>query len=66
MAEDEMIGWHHLLNEHEFEQTLGDSEGQDSLVCCGPCGHKESDRTEQLNNNNNLFLRLLSTQTGFF
>ena len=47
-----MIGWHHLLNGHEFEQTLGDSEEQESLACCSPWGHKESDATEQLNNNN--------------
>ena len=36
MTEDEMVGWHHRLNEHEFEQTLGDSEGQESLACCSP------------------------------
>ena len=40
-----MIGWHHQLNEHEFEQTLGDNEGQRSLVCCGSWGHKELDKT---------------------
>ena len=39
-AEDEMVGWHHRLNGHEFEQTLGDSEGQGSLVCCSPWGHR--------------------------
>ena len=44
-TEDKMIGWHHRPNEHEFEQTLGDSEGQGSLVCCSPVGHKESDTT---------------------
>ena len=49
--EEEMVGWHHRFNEHEFEQTLRDSEGQGSLVCCSPWGHKESDMTEQLNNN---------------
>ena len=49
--EDEMVGWHHWLNGHEFEQALGDSEGQGSLVCCGQWGHKESDRTEWLNTN---------------
>ena len=49
-----------------LSKLLGDSKGQGSLVCCSPWGRKESDRTEQLNNNNNLFLRLLSTQTGFF
>ena len=44
---EEMVGWHHQLNEHKFKQTLGDSEGQGSLVCCSPWGHKESDITEQ-------------------
>ena len=39
MTEDEMVGWHHRLNEHEFEQTPGDGEGQGSLVCCRPWGH---------------------------
>ena len=54
MTEEEMVGWHHWLNRHDFEQTLGDSEGhegQGSLVCCSPWGHKESDTTEWLNNN---------------
>ena len=46
-----MVGWHHSLNAHEFEQTLGDDNGQGSLVCCSPWGHKESDMTEQLSNN---------------
>ena len=49
MTEDEMIGWHHQLNGHEFEQAPGDGEGQRSLVC-SPWGRKESDRTEGLNN----------------
>ena len=40
MTEDEMVGWHHQLNEYEFEQTLGDSEGQGSLVCCSPGNHR--------------------------
>ena len=44
-----MVGWHHQLNRHKFEQTLGDNEGQGSLVCCSPWGHKVSDKTEQLN-----------------
>ena len=47
-AEDEMVGRHHQLSGHEFEQTLGDSERQGSLVCCGSWGCKESDMTEQL------------------
>ena len=44
MTEDEMVGWHHQLNGHESEQTLGDS-GQEGLVCCSPWGHRESDMT---------------------
>ena len=51
-----MVGWHHQLNGHEFEQVLGDGEGQGGLVCCSPWGHKESDMTEQLNNNKNSFV----------
>ena len=47
-----MVGWLHRLNGHEFEQALGDGEGQGSLVCCSPWGRKESDMTEQLNKNN--------------
>ena len=43
MTEDEMVGWHHPLNGHEFEQSLGDSEGQRSLACCSPWGGKDSD-----------------------
>ena len=49
MAEDEMVGWHHQLSGHEFEQ--GDSEGQGSLACCCSWVCKESDMTERLNNN---------------
>ena len=45
----EMIGWHHPLDGHEFEQALGDDEEQGSLVCCSPWGHKESDTTDRLN-----------------
>ena len=45
MPEDEMVGWHHQLNEHEFEQTLGDDEGLESLACCNPWGRKELDMT---------------------
>ena len=44
MTEEEMVGWHHWLNGHEFEQALGDNEGQGSLACCSPQGCKESDR----------------------
>ena len=50
MTEDKMVGWHHQLNGHEFEQTLGDVEGQGSLACCNPWGHKEQDVTEPLKN----------------
>ena len=53
MTEDEMIGRHHGLNGHEFEQVPGVGDGQGSLACCSPWGLKESDTTEQLNNNNN-------------
>ena len=49
-TEDEMVGWHHRLNGHEFEQAPGDGEGQGSLVCCGPWGRKELDTSERLNN----------------
>ena len=48
MTEDEMVGWHHRLNGHVFEQVLGVGDGQGSLVCCSPWGHKELDTTEQL------------------
>ena len=51
MTEDEMVGWHHWLNRHECELTLGDSEGQGNLACCNPWRRKELDRTEQRNNN---------------
>ena len=53
MTEAEMVGWHHQLSGHEFEQTRGDSEGQRSLACLSPWGHKESDMTQLLNINNN-------------
>ena len=49
MTEDEMVGWDHQLNGHEFEQALGDGDGQGSLVCCNPWSRKESDMTEPLN-----------------
>ena len=51
MTEDEMVGWHHRLNGHEFEQAPGVGDGQGSLVCCSPWGHRELDTAEQLNNN---------------
>ena len=50
MTEDEMVGWHHRLNGHEFEKTQGDGEGQGSLVCCSPWCRKELDTTDRLHN----------------
>ena len=57
-TEDEMVGWHHRFNRHEFEQTPRDSEGQGGLACCSPGGRKESDMTERLKNNNSFILDL--------
>ena len=54
MIEDEVVGCHQWLNGHEFEQALGNGEGQGSLACCNPWGHKESDTTELLNSNKNV------------
>ena len=51
VAEDEMVGWHHQLNGHEFEKAPGDGEGQGNLVCCSPWGYKELDTSEWLENN---------------
>ena len=51
MTEDELVGWHNQLNGHEFVQTPGDNEGLGSLVCCSPCGCKETHTTQQLNKN---------------
>ena len=53
MTENEMVGWHHRLNGHEFEQSPGDSKGRESLLCCSPWV-TELDTTEQLNNNNSI------------
>ena len=49
MTEDEMVGWHHRIDEQEFEQVLGAGQGQGGLACCIAWGCKESDMTEQLN-----------------
>ena len=49
ITEEEMVGWHHWLNGHEFEQAPGVGDGQGGLACCSPWGHKESDMTEGLN-----------------
>ena len=59
--DDKMVGCYQWLNGHEFEQALGDGEGQRSLVYCSPWGHKESDTTEQLNNN-----KILDTQPQLY
>ena len=61
VTEDEMVGWHHQLNGHEFEQTVGDTEGQGSLVCCSPWSHKELDRTWPLNNKTTILFDLPPT-----
>jgi len=47
-TEDEMVGWHHQLNEREFDQTPGDGEGKGSLACCSSWGRKELNTTQQL------------------
>ena len=49
MTENEMVGWHHRIDGHKFDQILGVGDGQGSLACCIPWGHKELDTTEQLN-----------------
>ena len=49
MTEDEMVGWHHRFNEHEFGQAPGIGDGQGGLACCGSWGRKEADTTERLN-----------------
>ena len=63
-----MVGWHHLLNGHGFEQNQGDSKGRGSRACCSPQGHKEQDTTQRLNNDasrvNGTF-KLLSLSLGF-
>ena len=58
-TEDEMVGWHHWQNGHEFEWTPGVGDGQRGLACCGPQGHEESDTTEQLK-----WTELNNKQTG--
>ena len=51
-----MVGWHHQLNGHEFEQAAGDGKEQGTLVCCSPWGCKQLDMTKQLNNNHHSIL----------
>ena len=50
-TEDEMLGWHHRLDGHDFEQALGVGDGQEGLACCSPWGRKESNVTERVNDN---------------
>ena len=61
MTEDEIVGWHHQLNGHEFEQVLGAGNRQGSLACCSPGGCKQSDMTEGLNATNLDMLALKTT-----
>ena len=65
MMEDEMVGWHHLLSRHEFEQAPGDDEAQGSLAWCSPWGCKVSDMTERLKNNNCFYFCLVSSGVLF-
>ena len=65
-TEDEMAGWHHRLDGHEFEWSPGDGHGQGGLVCCDSWGHKESDMTEWLNwTELNIFLHVTQKVLGF-
>ena len=57
-TEDEIVGWHHQLNGQDFDQTLGDGDGQGSLVCCSPWGRKELNMTERLNDNKEKYILL--------
>ena len=61
----QMVGWHHRLNGHEFEQAPGDGKGQGSLACCSPWGHKESDMTKQQTLKEMRFLGWLAHQLEF-
>ena len=64
-TEDEMVGWHHWLDGHEFGWTPGAGDGQGGLVCCGSWGHKESDTTERLNWNWNYLPKYVVINIGF-
>ena len=67
MAVGEMVGWHHRLDGHEFEQALGVGDGQGGLACCSPRGHKESDTTERQNENSSaLNIRVHVNFLSFF
>ena len=60
MTEDEMAGWHHRLDGHEFAQALGATGGRGSLACCSIHGVAESDTTERFSNSNTLLVFLLA------
>ena len=62
MTEEEMVGWHYWVSEHESEQAPGDGNGQGSLACCSPWGCNESDTTEWLNNNMGLRVYLVAQE----
>ena len=62
MTEDKMVGWHYQLDGHELQQALEYGDGRGSLVCCSPWGRRESDTTEQLNNNKIPFMRTLPSR----
>ena len=62
MTENERVGWHHQLDEHEFEQAPGVGDEQGSLAYCSPWGSKKSDMTEQLNSNNKKAQKWTSSQ----
>ena len=62
MTEDEMVGWHHRLNGHDFKQAPGVGDGQGGLACCSPWGRKESDMTEQMNSTD---VEYISTEEVF-
>ena len=62
-TEDEMVGWRHQLNGHEFELAPGEAEGQGSLMCCSPWGYKESDMTERLKTELKRYSKLVNVTT---
>ena len=66
MTEDEMVGWHHRLDRHEFDEAPGVGDGQGILACCCPWGCKESDMTEHLNQMKRNFLHLLILSMNIF
>ena len=65
-TEDEMVGWHHQLDGHKFEEASGVGDGQGSLMCCSPWGHKRSDTTEQLNWLTDCILDSFVDDKGYF